>query len=84
MRVCSCSMFCCTLLYVHHLDGEERAGCFVWFVFLVSRDGCMALPRRAMGLSEVCNCGICLTILTYYFIRVTVGKCSCQEEAVSI
>ena len=33
--VCNCSMFCCTLFYVHsiqacnHLDGEERTGCFV-------------------------------------------------------
>ena len=37
----------------NHLDGEERAGCFAWFVFLVSRDCCMALPRGAMGLSAV-------------------------------
>ena len=28
------------------------------FVFLVSRDGCVALPRGAMGLSAVCDCGI--------------------------
>ena len=26
--------------------------------FLVSRDGCVALPRGAMGLSAVCDCGI--------------------------
>ena len=31
--VCNCSMFCCTLLYVHSriaiiLMGDERAGCF--------------------------------------------------------
>ena len=25
---------------------------------LVSRDGCVALPRGAMGLSAVCDCGI--------------------------
>ena len=25
---------------------------------LVSRDGCVALPRSAMGLSAVCDCGI--------------------------
>ena len=31
------------------IDGEERAGCFAWFVFLVSRDCCVALPRYAMG-----------------------------------
>ena len=37
---------------------EERAGCFAWFVFLVFRDGCVALPRGAMGLSSVCDYGI--------------------------
>ena len=26
--VCNCSMYCCTLLYVNHLDGEERADYF--------------------------------------------------------
>ena len=34
------------------------AGCFAWFVFLVSRDGCVALPRGAMGLPSVCDCVI--------------------------
>ena len=29
LGVYNCSMFCCTLLYVHSsFDGEERAGCF--------------------------------------------------------
>ena len=56
-------MFCCTLLYVHSsfaiiLMGEERAGCFAYFVFLVSHDGCVTLPRGAMGLSAVFDCGI--------------------------
>ena len=56
-------MFCCTLLYVHSsiaiiLMGEERAGCFAEFVFLVSRGGWAALPRGATGLSAVCDCGI--------------------------
>ena len=55
-------MFCCMLLYVHSgvavvLVGEG-AGCFAWFVFLGSRDGWAALPRGAMGLSAVCDCGI--------------------------
>ena len=55
-------MFCCTLLYVHssfynRLDGEERAGCFVKFVFLEARNCCDALPHDAMGLSAVCDCG---------------------------
>ena len=38
--------------------GEERAGCFAWFVFLVSSDDCVALPRSVMGLSAVCDSGI--------------------------
>ena len=33
-------------------------GCFAWFVFLVSCDGCVALPRGAIGLSAVCDRGI--------------------------
>ena len=36
--------------------GEERAGCFTLFVFLVSRDCCVALPHDATGLSAVCDC----------------------------
>ena len=27
----------------------------------MSRDGCVALPRGAMGLSAVCDCGISLS-----------------------
>ena len=38
--------------------GEERAGCFAWFVFLVSLDCCVALPRGTVGLAAVCDCGI--------------------------
>ena len=59
---CNCSMFCCALLCVtlfcNHLDGEERAGCFTLFVFLVSLDCCVALPHDTTGLSAVCDCGI--------------------------
>ena len=29
----------CPFKYCNHLDEEERAGCFVYFVFLVSRGG---------------------------------------------
>ena len=45
-------------ILVLHLDGEERAGCFAWFVFLVSRDCCVAHTRGDMGLSAVRDCGI--------------------------
>ena len=37
---------------------RERAGCFANFVFQVSRDGCVALPRITMGFSAVYDCGI--------------------------
>ena len=60
--VCNCSVFCCTLLYIPSSFASilmgERAGCFAQFVFLVSRDSCVTLPRGAMGLSAVCDCGI--------------------------
>ena len=40
---------------------EEKASCFASFVFLVSRDGYVALSRDAMVLSAVCDCGISLS-----------------------
>ena len=63
MGVCNCSMFCCTLLYVHSgfavvFMGKDGAGCFAEFVFLVFRDCSVALPRGAMGWSAICDCGI--------------------------
>ena len=56
-------MFCCTLLYVHSsssfviiLMGKRE------LVSLLSLSSwcycCVALPRGAMGLSAVCDCGI--------------------------
>ena len=55
MGFCYCSLFCCALLCVHSsfaikFGGEERAGCFALFVFLVSRDCCVALPQ--VGLDK--------------------------------
>ena len=47
-----------SILVCIHLYGEERTGCFASFVLLVSRDCCVALPRGAMSLSEVYDCGI--------------------------
>ena len=43
-----------------------RAGCFALFVFLVSRDCCVALPHDAMGLSAVCDCGISRSYSLYF------------------
>ena len=56
-------MFCCTLLYGHSrfaiiLMEKRELFALLWFVFLVSHDGCVALPRGAMGLSAICDCGI--------------------------
>ena len=56
--VCFVVRYFMSILACNHLDGEDRAGCFAFFVFLVSRDCCVALPRGAMGLSAVCDCGI--------------------------
>ena len=51
----------CTLLWVSFnsdwlILGEEMAGCFALFVFLVSRDCYVTLPRDKTGLSAVCEC----------------------------
>ena len=46
-----------------------RAGFFALFVFLVSRDCCVAPPHDATGLSAVCDCGISRSYsLTIFFI----------------
>ena len=63
MGVCNCSMFCCTLLYVHSsiaiiLMGKRELIALLNLSFLVSRGGWAALPRGAAGLSAVCDCGI--------------------------
>ena len=61
---CNCSMFCCALLYVHSgfaiiLIGKRELVallCFTLFVFLVSRDCCVALTHDVTSLSAVCDC----------------------------
>ena len=47
----------CPFKFCNHLDGEEGDGCFTLFVFIVSRDCCVALPYDDMGLSAVCDRG---------------------------
>ena len=63
MGVCGCSMFCCTLLYAHSciaiiLIGTRELVALLnlspWCLLMVE----LALPRDAMGLSAVCDCGI--------------------------
>ena len=48
------------------------AGCFVLFVFLASRDCCVALPRGAMVCPQFVIV-VFLIILTYYFLDKTVA-----------
>ena len=62
MGTYNCSMFCCTLRYVHSsfaiiLVGKRELLALLslssWCL-----DGSVALPRGAMSLSAVCDCGI--------------------------
>ena len=60
-------LLCVTLfsvLVLNNFDVEERAGRFALFVFLVSRDCCVALPHDVTVLSAVCDCVFFLIILT--------------------
>ena len=56
--LCFLCLSLCPFWFCNHLGGEEGAGCLAWFVFLVSHDCCVALPRGAVGWSAVCDCGI--------------------------
>ena len=47
-----------SILVCNHLDDEERADRFAEFVFMVSHDCCVALPRGTIGLSAVCDSGM--------------------------
>ena len=60
----NCCMFCCTLFYAHTnfaiilMGKRELVALLGIFLFLVSLDGCVALPNGVMGLSTVFDCGI--------------------------
>ena len=64
MGVCTCSMFCCTLFCVPSgfaiilMGKRELVALLSLSSWLLSRDCCVALPRGAMGLFAVCDCGI--------------------------
>ena len=63
----------CLFQFCNHLDEEERAGCFAWFVFLVSHYYCVTLPCGDMGLSAVCDCGISGSYSLIIFVSVHPG-----------
>ena len=48
----------CHFTFCNHLDEEKRAGCFAFFIFVLSCDCCVALPHDATGFAAVCDCGI--------------------------
>ena len=62
MGFCNCSMFCCALIYVHSSFAIILMGKRELYSLLTLSSWCLvsgvALPRDAMGLSVVCNCGI--------------------------
>ena len=49
MGPCICYMFCCTYLYAHSSFAIILMGKRELVALLSSRDGCVALPRSAMG-----------------------------------
>ena len=62
-KLCSVYWLQCMWVFLFSFFGEERAGYFALFEFLVSCDCCVALPLGATGLSAVCDCGISLSYL---------------------
>ena len=77
LPLCESVIFLCfvvrifmSILVCNHLDGEERAGCFAWFVLRMSRDCCVALPCGAMSLSAVCEI-VVFPDHTHYFPVIT-------------
>ena len=75
--VVQCSVFCCTLLYVHSsfaiilMSIRELVALHIVFPILVSRDGYVALPRGAMSLPAVCDCGISRSYSLTMFVGQT-------------
>ena len=50
----------CPLSFCSNLSGDERAGCFTLFIFMVSYHCYCSVvpPDGAVGWSAVCDCGI--------------------------
>ena len=78
MGFCYCSMFFGALLCVHSsfaiiLMGKRELVALLSFVFLVSRDCCVALLRGATGLSAGFDCGISLSYSLCLHIKFTLS-----------
>ena len=58
--VCNCSMFCCTLLYVHSSIAIILMGKRELIALLNLSSWCLVMVERLFltGLSAVCDCGI--------------------------
>ena len=55
----SCALLCVHSSFAIIMMGKRQlVSKIAYFVFMVSRDCCVALPRGAIGLSAVCECGI--------------------------
>ena len=57
MGVCNSSMFCCMLLYVHSSIAIIFMGKRELAALLNLSSWCLVMPRDALGLSAVCDCG---------------------------
>ena len=76
-------LFCNTVLNVPFIAEEERAGCFTFIVFLLSR-GCycsVSLPCGTIGL--VCDCGVLICLLKMYS-RVECTNCEILDLDIGI
>ena len=56
--VCNCSMFCCTLLYVHSSIAIILMGKRELVALLFLSSWCLVMVERPMGLSAGCDFGI--------------------------
>ena len=68
----NCSMFYCALLCFHSSLSIILMGRESWLLCFVCLPGvcdcCVVLAHDVTGLSAVCDCGIFLIIITYYFV----------------
>ena len=56
----------------------EKRELVALLIFLVSRDGCLALPHCATGLSAVCDCSF--PTISYITIHIKHRVCDTTEQ----